>query len=104
VCCAPVAKMKIKGTASPCAGANNLPYAVTVDLSGAATFAGTFSWTISGNGTFCDGTTSATGPTACVHAGAVGSFALSVSTQGVVTFSCNGTQETQPVAGTCSLT
>jgi hypothetical protein len=103
VCCAPVAKAKIKGIASPCAGANNLPYAVTIDLSGAATFAGTFGWTISGNGTFCDGSTSASGPTACVHAGAAGSFTLSVTAQGTVTFSCNGTEESQPISGTCTL-
>ena len=103
VCCAPVAKVKIKGIATPCANANNLPYQATVDLSGAADFSGTLSWTITGNGTFCDGSTSTTGPTACVHAGAVGSFTLSVTAQGLATFTCNGTQESQPISGTCTL-
>ncbi|MBI5764164.1 MAG: hypothetical protein HZA51_11620 [Planctomycetes bacterium] len=103
VCCAPLGVLKLKGIASPCAGRSNLPYTVHVDFSGAGGFAGTFNWTITGNGTFCDGSTTATGDPVCVHAGAPGSFTLTATVNGLVTYTCDGTETIGPVAGTCSL-
>ncbi|HKQ48945.1 MAG TPA: hypothetical protein VJZ71_12815 [Phycisphaerae bacterium] len=102
VCCAPVAVLKLKGTMAPCANSTDLVFSAHVDSSGQATFAGTFAWSISGNGTFCDGTTTANGNPVCVDAGAAGSFVLSVTATGTLNFTCDGTATSEPAVVTCT--
>jgi hypothetical protein len=104
VCCAVVAILKLKGTHAPCDGSTDLVYSAHVDTSGQATFAGTFEWSIAGNGTFCDGGTTADGNPVCVDAGAAGSFVLSVTATGTLSFTCDGEPASEPVAETCVLT
>lgn len=98
-CCSAVVDSMISGP-SPCPGATGLTYEVNYNLPGGTFTPSSYSWSISGNGSFCGATD---GSSVCVDAGEPGVFTLVVETTGTVTFECEGTTETVPVTGTCAL-
>lgn len=98
-CCAAVVDTHIHGP-SPCPGATGLTYSAEFHFDEGTFTPISYSWSISGNGTFCGPTN---GATVCVNAGNAGVFTLVTTVTGTLTFTCEGVTETIPISGTCAL-